>query len=95
MYDIIQDLRFDEEDRLGVTELQYSKIGEDNFEENLRYFQDRCNNSKGSLADRVSLCILYQDNGQFEEALKIFDIKLSKTIKKYLSRKKYDPKNYK
>lgn len=66
-----------EEARWGVSGLEIDRLGMDQRAEHIAFFAKRCEQADPSLADRVSLCLLLQDEGRIEEAFSLFDIELS------------------
>lgn len=73
-----------EEIRWGVEGLALEQLGLENRADNLAYFTERCTQSAATLADRVSLCMLLQDEGRIEEAFALFDAELSPNVLRIL-----------
>lgn len=73
-----------EEVRWGVSGLAMDKLGLDQRADHLAFFTRRCAQPNPSLADRVSLCLLLQDEGRLEEAFSLFDVELTPDVLKLL-----------
>jgi hypothetical protein len=73
-----------EEVRWGVSGLDLDTLGLDQRADHLAFFAQRCTQTDPSLADRVSLCLLLQDEGQIEEAFSLFDVELTPNVLKIL-----------
>jgi hypothetical protein len=65
------------EERWGVSGLVLEHLGLAKRAEHLAFYTERCAQAEVSLADRVSLCLLLQDEGRLEEAFALFGIELS------------------
>lgn len=73
-----------EEERWGVANLDLARLGLEKRAENLAFFTERCAQPAPSLVDRVSLCLLLQDEGRFEEAFALFNVKLTADVVRLL-----------
>ncbi|HEY4386645.1 MAG TPA: hypothetical protein VGN34_19490, partial [Ktedonobacteraceae bacterium] len=81
------DVRHDpasEEVRWGVSGLTPDTLGLDQRADHLAFFAKRCSLPDPSLTDRVSLCLLLQDEGRIEEAFSLFDVELTPDVLKIL-----------
>ncbi len=68
-----------ERERWGVEGLDVSLLGSGDRTARIRDLSGRCA-AGGSLADRVALCILLQDEGRLEEAFALFGIRLADSL---------------
>ncbi len=73
-----------DEVRWGVSGLALDMLGLDQRADHLSFFIGRCALPDPSLADRVSLCLLLQDEGRIEEAFSLFDVELTPNVLKIL-----------
>jgi len=73
-----------EEERWGVADLDLARLGLEKRAENLAFFMERCAQPAPSRADRVSLCLLLQDEGRFEEAFALFQTTLTADVVRLL-----------
>jgi hypothetical protein len=73
-----------EKERWGVSGLELEKLGLEGRADHLAYFTERCSRRGASLADRVALCLLLQDEGRVEEACSLFDVELTLDVTKIL-----------
>ncbi len=73
-----------EEVRWGVSGLALDKLGLDRRVDHIAFFAKCCAQPNPSLADRVSLCLLLQDEGRLEEAFSLFDVELTLDVLKVL-----------
>jgi hypothetical protein len=73
-----------ERERWGVSGLELEKLGLEGRADHLAYFTQKCARRDASLADRVGLCLLLQDEGRVEEACTLFDVELMPDVTKML-----------
>ncbi len=64
--------------------LALDMVGLDQRADHLSFFTGRCALPNPSLVDRVSLCLLLQDEGRIEEAFALFDVDLTPNVLKIL-----------